>query len=83
MAQVEGDGVRAQEYPARHLAVAEPFGHQVGDAPLGVGQAVPAHGRPVRVPPVAEPGAGRAQPGPHPGHAVVGAEPLVEGMSLT
>ena len=82
MAQVKGDGVRAQEYPTGHLAVAEPLGHQVGDAPLGVGQAVPAEGRPVRVAPMAEAGARRAHAVPHPRHAI-GSEPLVEGMSLT
>ena len=72
----------AQEHPVRHLAVAEPLGHQVGDAPLGVGQAVPAEGRPVRVGPVPEPGAGGAQPGPDPGQVIGVAELLVQGICL-
>ena len=72
----------AQEDPAGHLAVAEPLGHQVGDGAFGVGQAVPAEGRTVRVGPVAEPGADGAQPGSHPGRALGRAELLVEGIRL-
>ena len=82
VAQVERDGVRAQEYPVRHLPVAEPLRHQVGDPPLGVGQAVPAEGRAVRVGPVAEPGARGPQPGPDPGQVVGVAELFVQGMGL-
>ena len=82
VAQVKGHGVGAQEDPAGHLAVAEPLGHQVSDGAFGVGQALPAEGRTVRVGPVAEPGADGAQPGSHPGRALGRAELLVEVIRL-
>ena len=77
VAQVKGDGVRAEEHLAGHLAVAEPLRDQVDDAPLGIGQAVPPEGWPVRPLPVMQPDPGRTQPGPDPGHAVGAAELLV------
>jgi hypothetical protein len=82
VAQVEGHGVGAQEDPAGHLAVAETFGHEVGDGLLGVGQAAPAEGRPVLVGPVAQPGADGAQQGPDPGLAFGRAELVVDGVGL-
>ena len=82
MPQVKGDGMGAQEDPAGHLAVAQALGHQVGDGAFGVGQAVPAEGRPVLMGPVAQPGAQRAQPGPDPGRALGRAELLIQRVGL-
>ena len=81
-AQVKGDRVHAEEHVARYLAIAEPLGHQVHDAPLGVRQAGPAESGPVRVAPVPDPDPRGPQPGPDPVHAIGDFELLVKGVGL-
>jgi hypothetical protein len=55
VAQVESDGMGAQEDLSRYLPVAETGGHEVGDPALGIGHAVPAIRGPRRPVPVVQP----------------------------
>jgi len=61
MPEMERDGVRAQEQPARHLPVAQSLRNQVRDPLLGLRQALPAVSGLVRAFPVVQPYSGGAQ----------------------
>jgi hypothetical protein len=82
VAQVESDGMGAQEDLSCYLSVAETGRHEVGDPALGVGHAVPAVRRPRRPVPVVQPDARAAQLGADARHPVAVAEPLVHRMGL-
>jgi len=82
VAQVKCHGVRAQEHLARYLPIAETRGNELGDLAFGIGQAVPARGRPLDSPPVVQPYSGSAQLSADSGHTRAITESLIQTVRL-